>query len=42
MIYAKRTMRWLLDDYQEPEEFQAWFSTNDDIKGQGISAEIWE
>ena len=42
MIYAKRTMRWLLDDYQNPEEFEAWFATNDDIREQGISAEIWE
>ncbi|MFA5158809.1 MAG: replication-relaxation family protein [Patescibacteria group bacterium] len=42
MIYAKRTMRWLLDDYQNPEEFKAWFATNDDIREQGISAEIWE
>lgn len=42
MIYAKRTMRWLLDDYQNPEEFEAWFSTTDHIREHGISAEIWE
>jgi len=42
MIYAKRTMRGLLDDYQNPEEFEAWFTTNDDIREHGISAEIWE
>jgi len=42
MIYTKRTMRWLLDDYQNPEEFEAWFATNDDVREQGISAEIWE
>jgi len=42
MIYAKRTMKWLLDDYQNPEEFEAWFATNDDIREQGISAKIWE
>jgi len=42
MIYAKRSMRWLLDDYQNPEEFEAWFATNDDIREHGISAEIWE
>ena len=42
MIYAKRTMKGLLNDYQEPEDFEAWFSTNDKIREQGISAEIWE
>ena len=42
MIYAKRTMKGLLNDYQEPEDFDAWFSTNDKIREQGISAEIWE
>ena len=42
MIYAKRTMRWLFDDYQEPEDFEAWFVTNDKIREQGITAEIWE
>jgi len=42
MIYAKRTMKWLLDEYQEPEEFDAWFAINDDIRKKGISAEIWE
>lgn len=42
MIYTKRTMRWLLDDYQNPEELEAWFAINDDIREQGISAEIWE
>ena len=42
MIYAKRTMRWLLDDYQNPEEFEAWFATDADIREHGISAEIWE
>lgn len=42
MIFAKRTIKKLLDDYQNPEEFEAWFATNDDIREQGISAEIWE
>ena len=42
MIYAKRAMRWLLDDYQNPEEFEAWFATNASIREHGISAEIWE
>ncbi|MCX6810335.1 MAG: hypothetical protein NTY30_01185 [Candidatus Berkelbacteria bacterium] len=42
MIYAKRTMKWLLDDNQEPEDFDAWFATNDNIREQGIGAEIWE
>ena len=42
MIYAKKTMRWLLDDYQNPEEFEAWFATIDDIREHGINAEIWE
>lgn len=42
MIFAKRTMKKLLDDYQNPEEFEAWFVTNDDIREHGISAEIWE
>jgi hypothetical protein len=42
MIYAKRSMRWIRDDYQNPEEFEAWFATNDDIREHGISAEIWE
>ncbi len=42
MIYAKRSMKGLLNDYQEPEDFDAWFSTNDKIRDQGISAEIWE
>lgn len=42
MIFAKRTMNNLLDDYQNPEEFEAWFATNDDIREHGIGAEIWE
>jgi hypothetical protein len=42
MIFAKRTMKRLQDDYQEPEEFEAWFATNENIREQGISAEIWE
>ena len=42
MIYAKRTIKKLLDDFQEPEEFEAWFATNDDIREHGIGAEVWE
>jgi hypothetical protein len=42
MIFAKRTMKKLLDDYQEPEDFEAWFATNTDIREHGIGAEIWE
>ncbi len=42
MIYVKRTMKKLLDDYQEPGEFDAWFATYDDIREHGIGAEIWE
>lgn len=42
MLYAKQTMKRLLDDYQEPEDFEAWFATNDKIREQGINAEIWE
>ena len=42
MIYAKRTMKGLLNDYQEPEDFDAWFATTENIREQGISAEIWE
>lgn len=42
MIFAKRTIKRLLDDYQEPEDFEAWFATNDDIRELGISGEIWE
>ena len=42
MIFAKRTMKKLLDDYQNPEEFEAWFAINDEIRENGINAEIWE
>lgn len=42
MIFAKRTMKKLLDDYQNPGEFEAWFAINDEIRKHGISAEIWE
>ena len=42
MIYVKQTTKRLLDDYQEPEDFEAWFATSDKIRDQGISAEIWE
>lgn len=42
MIFAKRTMKRLLDDYQEPEDFEAWFAASADIRERGISADIWE
>jgi hypothetical protein len=35
-------MKKLLDDYQGPEEFEAWFATNDNIRELEISVEIWE
>jgi len=42
MIYAKQTMKRLLDDYQAHEDFDAWFTSNDKIREHGISADIWE
>ena len=42
MIFAKRTTTKLLDDYQEPEDFEAWFATRDDIQDNGINKNIWE
>jgi hypothetical protein len=42
MIFAKRTMKKLLDDFQKPEEFEAWFANNKDIAEHGITTEIWE
>jgi len=42
MIFAILTMKQLLDNCQEPEEFEAWFGMNDEIKEHGIGAKIWE
>ena len=42
MITAKRTMKRLLDDYQDPEDLEIWFATCEDLKENGITAEIWE
>ena len=42
MISAKRTMKRLLNDYQDPEDLEIWFATHEDIREHGISAEIWE
>jgi len=39
---AKRTMKRLLDDYQDPENIEIWFATNEDLKECGITSEIWE
>jgi len=42
MIFSKRAIKRLLDEYQNPEEFDAWFATNDDIREHGIDDKIWE
>jgi len=42
MISAKRTMKRLLDDYQDPEELEIWFATYEELRKNGITAEIWE
>lgn len=36
------TIKKQADGYQEPEDFDAWFATNDNFQEHGISAEIWE
>lgn len=42
MISAKRTIKKLLDDYQNPENLEIWFGTYEDLRESGITAEIWE
>jgi len=42
MIFAKHAIKRLLDDYQDPEDLEIWFGTNEDIIEHGITAEIWE
>lgn len=42
LIYAKRSIKGLLDDYQNPDELNIWFATNEVIAKNGITAGIWE
>lgn len=42
LIYAKKSAKYLLEDYQNPQDLNLWFGLNEDIKDCGINAEIWE
>lgn len=42
LIFAKKTARYLLADYQNPEDLELWFGMNEDIEEHGIDAEVWE
>lgn len=42
MIFAKKSAKYLRDDYQNPEELELWFTMNNEILKYGIGAEIWE
>lgn len=42
LIFAKKTARYLLNDYQNPEDLELWFGLNEDIEEHGIDAEVWE
>lgn len=42
LIFAKKTARYLLEDYQDPEDLQLWFGLYDDIQEYGVDGEIWE
>ena len=42
LIFAKKTAKYLLNDYQNPEELELWFGLDEDIKEYGIIAEVWE
>lgn len=42
MIFAKKSAKYLRDDYQDPNDLELWFGMNEDISEFGISAEIWE
>lgn len=42
LIFAKKTTKFLLEEYQNPNELMLWFGLFEDIKECGIDAEIWE
>ena len=42
MIFAKKSAKYLKDDYQNPDELELWFGMNEEIEEHGIDAEIWE
>lgn len=42
LIFAKKTAKYLLADYQNPEDLELWFGLNEDVEEHGIDAEVWE
>jgi len=42
MIFAKKSAKYLKDDYQNPDDLELWFGMNEEIEERGIDAEIWE